>query len=278
MPNLARRVVNMIDPRQAAPRAVEEELTEEEPQPQWLDVVAGPLAGRQLLLPPHLAWDGMTKGTFEPVVYETAERISGLVSSTAWDVGAHMGYHSLILAKAVGPSGRVIAFEPNPHNVERLRENLSRNGDLAERVTVVEEALSDRDGMSSFVFSSLVDDGTSSGSHLTAAYAPEEATAYSSFEQTRVKTVKADTLVKARSVPPPVFIKVDVEGAEELVLAGAFELLSDARPTLLIEVHHVRTMYHVTRLLQQADYRLELVGEQSDRRAQVFLLALPSPA
>lgn len=271
MLNLARRIVRLVDPRPAP--------AEEEAQPQWRDVVAGPLAGRQLLLPAHAAtWDGMTKGLFEPVIYETAERIGGLTSAMVWDVGAHMGYHSLMLASAVGPSGCVVAFEPNRKNLERMGENLNRNADLGQRITVVEDALSDRDGTSAFVSSSRVDDGTSSGSHLTGAFAPEEPTAYSSFERTTVRTVKADTLLESGSIPAPSFVKIDVEGAEELVLSGASQLLSIARPTLLIEVHQITTMFHVTRLLRQADYRLELVGERTDRTAQAFVLAQPHAA
>src|SRR5688572_23520723 len=108
----------------------------------WIRVADGAMAGGELLLSPGtVPWqDEMAAGCFEPFVYD-ALRASSLEGSTVWDVGAHIGYHTLGFAALVGPAGRVIAFEPNLQNLERLGQNLARNPQLSARVGVEGYAL-----------------------------------------------------------------------------------------------------------------------------------------
>ncbi len=68
------------------------------------------------------------------------------------DVGAHIGYLSLPIAKRVGPSGKVIALEPSPTSLELLRRNVALNG--FNWVTVVDAAASDKDGLARLHMSS----------------------------------------------------------------------------------------------------------------------------
>ncbi|HEU4597925.1 MAG TPA: FkbM family methyltransferase, partial [Pyrinomonadaceae bacterium] len=183
--------------------------------------------------------------------------------------------HSLCFAALVGPQGRVISFEPNPHNVARFRLHLERNPQLAERITLMTSAVSNVDGEATFEFSSNVDDGTSSGSHLSDAMVPGEAWWYENFERTTVPTVRADTLLRGGRATVPTILKIDVEGAEQLVLEGAQELLATARPMLFIEVHNITQMFYVQKILFDAGYALDMLDAEHSSFSRCFLAARP---
>src|SRR5258708_39371705 len=69
---------------------------------------------------------------------ETRNALKGLVkpSSVVLDIGANIGIHTMLLADLVGPSGRVLSFEPTDYAIQKLRRNLDLNSELAERVTL----------------------------------------------------------------------------------------------------------------------------------------------
>lgn len=242
---------------------------------EWVRFSGGPLEGREMYVDLEVpTWKAMAEGDYEPFIFESLGE-GGYESKTVWDVGAFMGYHALAFAALVGEQGRVVTFEPNPFNVERIRMNLERSPDLAPRVTVVTDALSNEDGQTAFTFSSSVDTGNSSGSHIAGAFAPEVSSVYESFEQITVNTVRADTLLREGRVPVPSLIKMDVEGAEAMVLEGAVEMLSTARPTLLLEVHHIVTMLHTQQLLSGLGYELKVVHIEKDSASRCHVLAKP---
>ena len=273
--SLGRRVVNSLLYRTglrraagpAAPRAFE---------PRWVQVAGGPLAGGWLLLDTDSPayWEReMAAGDFDPFIYEAARRFAAAEGGVFWDVGAHIGYHSLAFA-ALGC--RVVSFEPNPFNVERFRQHLGRNPHLAQRVTLVEAALSDEDGEADFDFSPVVDDGTSTGSHLAAASAPGDPTEYAGFARKTVEAARADTLLAAGRAPAPTVMKVDVEGAERLVLEGAPALLRTVRPLLFVEVHNIGQMFHVQKILHGAGYEMEMLDAEHASVSRCFTLARPA--
>jgi FkbM family methyltransferase len=116
------------------------------------------------------------------------------------DVGAHLGYFSLLAARR---GAKVIAFEPNPETLGFLRDNLRANG-VEDRVTVVTKALAGEPGRRTFFLSPAGD--TSSLNRLAGTVAEVE-----------VEVTTADAVVDGRSVD---VIKMDVEGAELEALAG----------------------------------------------------------
>lgn len=139
---------------------------------------------------------------------------------TALDVGGHIGYYTRLLSKLVGRGGRVIAFEPHPENFSILRHN-SRGRSNVEALHV---AAGDRDG-STLLFESA---GHSNHS-LVAEFA-------GSSESVRVETARIDTLLQRRGIERIAFAKIDVEGAEPLVLDGMKETIARSPGlTLLIE-------------------------------------------
>ena len=97
-------------------------------------IAGGPLAGSQLLLDLQVDKD-LWLGTYEPEVEKLVREVAR-PGMTAYDLGANLGYMTLLLAKAVGERGRVVAVEALPVNVARLREAIRLNR-LERRVTIV---------------------------------------------------------------------------------------------------------------------------------------------
>jgi FkbM family methyltransferase len=156
-------------------------------------------------------------GTYErAVVEELSARLAP--GNTFWDVGSHIGYIAAIASRLVGPTGSVVAFEPNPENVRRLRRTIELNH--LHNVIVREVALSHQVGRSLF----HVGDAPSMGS------LQPNPTSKSSIP---VWTETVDEEL-GRS-PFPNLVKIDVEGSECAVLAGAVRLLQ-RRPPLIVEV------------------------------------------
>lgn len=245
--------------------------------PSWLRVTRGPLRGGELLLLPGGApWqEEMQAGHFEALLHD-ALTDEDLAAGTVWDVGAHVGYHTLAFAARVGPAGRVIAFEPNPPNALRLRQNLARNPVLAERVHVEQCALSDRDGADRLFCTQEVDDGTSSGAALESALTRDNEDAFRALDSIVVTTFRGDALVQARRVPRPSVLKIDVEGGEVIVLRGCVSLLAAARPLLLMEVHSPATMSGSREVLSAAGYGLTLLGAPEPLTSRCHVLARPT--
>lgn len=135
------------------------------------------------------------------------------------DVGANVGFYSLLAAQLVGENGRVLAFEPNSENARLILMSRERNG--AQQLDLHPVALGDADGL--VYFSPAMG---SNGGQL-----PGTQAVLASPQCMVVPTRRLDGLAPARID----FIKMDVEGAEAQVLAGASRLLDACRPTLTSE-------------------------------------------
>jgi len=140
---------------------------------------------------------------------------------TVVDVGANIGYFSLLFAQCVGRSGTVYAFEPVPRLVLNLKRNLGLNKLNCVNVTAV--ALSDRRGKARFY------EGPADNSGLSSLREPRQSSA--SFE---VELAPFDELIDDHS--KVTLVKIDVEGAELQVLRGMERMLRATHPSLLLEV------------------------------------------
>ncbi len=160
---------------------------------------------------------------FEDPVYEV---LSACIQpgETFIDVGANVGFYSLTIAERVGGSGKVVAFEPGPRTVERLRGHVARNPSLASRIDVRQVAVSDASGTCVLHDYGAGDSGKLSGRKLGATSPVAEV------------EVRQATLDAELSALTPSLIKVDVEGLEPEVLLGARELLRGAQPVVVIEL------------------------------------------
>jgi FkbM family methyltransferase len=139
------------------------------------------------------------------------------------DVGANIGFFSLIAARRVGPEGRVVAFEPHPEAREALTR-LMRENDVAAIVDVEAYAVADEDGVAQF---HLTDDS------VLSTLNPEQSPLRADFTFDRSIQVDLTTLdawlARHSSLEPRVsLVKIDVEGAEERAVAGMLRLLRAA--------------------------------------------------
>jgi FkbM family methyltransferase len=139
------------------------------------------------------------------------------------DVGGCWGDTALRFASLVGPSGKVYTFEFDPESVEVLRTNLALNPELAARVEIVEKALWSRSGEVLTVHQA---------GRCTSVDTPTGEKAMT------VETITLDDFVEGAGVERVGFIKMDVEGAEASVLAGASRTIRDSAPRLAIAAYH----------------------------------------
>lgn len=138
-----------------------------------------------------------------------------------FDVGAHIGYFSLLFAKWVGRRGTVNSFEPCSKTRERLLRNSSLNPKLQRRMQIHDVGLSDHDGYASMV-------------------SPDAANSGCNYIDSRGGDVRITTLdhfVEVNRISRIDLIKVDVEGSECALLEGARETMRRFRPRIVIEVN-----------------------------------------
>lgn len=141
------------------------------------------------------------------------------------DVGANVGPVTLALARKVGPSGRVLAIEPGPPYVARLRRNLQANPRLVDRVVILAAGLSETEG-------SLL--WRPDPMHpFNAGLSQVHSTAVPGERLVPVTTV--DAVVAQQAWKRVDFIKIDVEGMELEVLRGGRDTLASLRPVVLFE-------------------------------------------
>lgn len=223
-------------------------------------MVTGPPPASGLLLRDldlgHAQGWGLVRGAVEPSVQEALRRHLGR-GRVLWDVGANIGFFSLLGARL---GAEVVAFEPVPENVARLRGNIASNG-FDEVITVRDVAVAAATTVASLL---VVEDA--SWSHLAdRGWHPRTA------GEIDVRVVALDDL----ALPAPDVIKIDVEGSEVAVLQGARRLLTERRPAVIIELH--ATNREVCELLDAAAYNVEnLDGIESPVDAgPVHVLATP---
>ena len=182
------------------------------------------------------------------------------------DLGANVGFFTLISAALVGSSGQVIAYEPVPTVAGALRHNVALNG--LDNVHVVEAAVSDGAGQA----------------QIATNASDQEASLVNRRGGTTldVRTVSVDDEVARLSVQPA-FVKIDVEGAEDAVVRGMIRTLRVARPVVVCELHsfHHDLNGPIPATLIEAGYDvswLETDVEGAEERWAPHLVAVPRPS
>lgn len=160
-----------------------------------------------------------------------------------FDIGANWGFYVLLAHKYREGGCEIVAFEPHPRSAKELRTQITLNG--IDRVQVVEAAMSDRQGTVEFI-----DTGSAIGQRMSGLN-QESADA-------RKLIVPAITLdAAAERFGMPDLVKIDVEGAENMVLEGGQKVLTTQRPMLVVEIHGAERCGRFYELMRQYRYRCE---------------------
>lgn len=163
-----------------------------------------------------------------------------------WDIGANVGVFTFAAATRI-KKGKVLAVEADIWLAQLIQKSLSLNRKRGFDITVLPTAVSDQIGVERFVIAARGRARNSlrsvEGSHLMAGVREEQS----------VFTLTLDVLLD--NLFKPDFVKIDVEGAEKMVLDGAGKVLCEARPILYIEVSP-ENCEAVTKTLKSNKYRL----------------------
>ena len=197
-----------------------------------LPVFRGPLKGKKWVVRSGVF--AYYLGTYE---YGNQRLLHESVSpgGTVYDIGAHVGFYTLVASSIVGGRGRVVAFEPLPRNLKFLRKHIELNG--VANVQVIDKAVADANGKVLF----SLGEGSSMG-HM------------SDKGEIEVDVVNLDSLIEERVIAPPDFVKIDVEGAEFLVLTGAKRMLDEYYPDILLSTHSLEVRDNCLSLLRSCGY------------------------
>lgn len=187
-------------------------------QPQIFELAA-PLEGQRM----RLHWQTQKAFVFGTHELEVVRAIQEVVRPgwTVLNIGGHIGYYALLLAKLAGPSGKVFVFEPSPHIFAVLEENIRLNA--CGNVVLENRAVAARSGRVTLM--------SNNDDPLTSTLSIEHGRPVGEVEAVRLDEYAPLRCEEIR------FVQMDVEGAEAWVLEGMRELLARDRPLLLVELH-----------------------------------------
>jgi FkbM family methyltransferase len=197
-------------------------------------ILQGALRGKKWIV--GSATHGCWLGSYEYTKQKALQR-EMKTGHVVYDIGANVGFYSLLASTIVGETGHVYSFEPFPENLRELRKHLEMN--RTRNCTVIDAAVSSADGEGIF---DLADDRCMG--HLAAV------------GSLRVRTVTLDGMVLKRLIRPPNLMKIDIEGAEFGCLQGASNIIQGARPIIFLATHGREIHSACTELLVKWDYRL----------------------
>lgn len=184
--------------------------------------------------------------------------------NVVYDVGAHLGYFALGAAQLAGEHGQVVAFDGDPDNVLRLRENALKN-DFGGRLHVVHACVWSYTASEGISFRRGIEPRAQGGVEADGCRP-----VLGNDELIQVPAITLDDFI-ARGGPAPDVVKVDVEGGEYEVLRGADRLFSNHRPLLVAEVHNTQAAQQIGQWLEEYRYRANWNGSSGPRQ----LLAWP---
>jgi FkbM family methyltransferase len=187
-------------------------------------------------------WQGKRDSLMEEAILSTVDK-----GSVVYDVGAHIGVVTLGTARLVGETGRVVAFDADPENIESLRISCALNH-FEQRVQVVHAA----------VWSHTTDRGVSFRRGATrrshgGVVADGHQPVLADGPTITVPSTTLDAFVESHGTTPKL-VKIDVEGGEYEVLRGGDVLFTRARPLVIIEVHHADALERIAHWIESFHY------------------------
>ena len=213
----------------------------------WTQVEAGPAAGLWLELNPRTG-QSYARGDVEPSV-QSALAMHLEPGDVFYDLGANIGFYTLLAARATGPHGKVFSFEPDFENARRLERNVVRNGFA--NVSMVEAGVWSSSGERQFSSANAGSPDRGVGSFVYQSSSVEFVTV--------VPCLSIDDF--AIFAPPPSGIKCDVEGAEIEALHGARDTLAKHRPWILCETQTFDNARSARALLAELGYSIKQISD-----------------
>jgi FkbM family methyltransferase len=215
-------------------------------------VLKGELKGKKIILGSMSGPGNGSSIYFDLVEKEqTREFIKHLNRcNNVFDIGANVGYYTLLASKMVGNKGKVYAFEPVIRNLVYLYKHIYIN--KIENVNIVPLACSDSVSLKSFKLAAdaacgYLDEGDYNyeGDILKSIY---------------VQTITLDNFITETKVVPDI-IKIDVEGAELLVLRGAKDTLIKYKPKIFLSIHSDELEMQSKDYLGKLGYKFKLLDD-----------------
>lgn len=215
-------------------------------------IVNGPLKGYRFGV---FTGTRFIRGTYHP---EETSLLIGLCRHGyhVLDIGAHVGYYTLLMSKQVGPEGKVFAFEPFSVNQALLKRHIQANG--CSNIQVFGEALGISTGEMPF------DAGQGSGrGKLVAKNSPPSIAAFPKVPVTRL-----DDLFDSGRIVHADLVKIDIEGGEVDCLRGGVNFLSHCKPTIFLATHGALIKDECIEILTGIGYDIQAAKNSS-------LIAMP---
>jgi FkbM family methyltransferase len=232
--------------------------------PKWpYPVLRGPLRGMWFILGAAAGEAGGVSVHLGRVEPEQSRLLLDLLQPghVFFDVGANVGYYSMLAARRCGPRGSVVAIEPSPRNVAFLYRHVHLN--RLSTIEILPLAVAESLGLEVFSAGNNCAVG-----HLTGAASEVVDNAHRST-CTVAATTSLDFLSERLGLHPDV-VKIDVEGAELRVLKGAERILQRG-PHILLSVHSASLCAECLDYLAHRGYRVTPLSEGADRDADEFL-------
>jgi FkbM family methyltransferase len=223
----------------------------------------GPLRGFRYFLGAAAGEAGGVSVHFGLQEIEQTARLTKLLQpgNVFFDIGANVGFYSLLASRLVGATGTVIAFEPLTRNIAFLNRHLALN--RCHNVRVMPFACAERSSIQIFC------EGENNAlGHLAGSDRDEELATL--HRKSIVATVTLDEAVRLLGVTPQV-IKIDVEGAELRVLWGASEIFATAHPVVLLSIHSNELRSRCLELLKARNYAIEPLDASTIEAAAEFV-------
>ncbi len=206
----------------------------------------------------------LAAGGFETFLYQELELIKK-GKHVIYDIGAHLGYHTLGFLSLLSNNSIVYAFEPDPQNYKRLIKNIKYNSNLKDNIKVFDIAISDINDEVVFNIYNNIEDGASSESHINfTSNKPENISSLS--KEIMVRSMRLDDVIKSSGFELPTIIKMDIEGAESRALHGAKQSILVSKPIIFVEIHDMLNMYKTLTFFNEIDYKYKLIHVEKDGR------------
>lgn len=197
----------------------------------WVKVRVPGFPGRfEMDVRSHILKRVVSDGAYEPLAVKAVTKYLD-VDRDVIDVGANIGLFTVLFSNLISNGKTVLAIEPTPTAIKHLKNNICDNG-CSENVKLYEGVASNKQGESQINFV----EGMEEYSSINAIGHPSAK--HSTPSSVRVDASTVDDLVAQHNLNPG-FMKIDVEGAEYLVLSGATKVLSECRPVILSELSDI---------------------------------------